>query len=202
MNEEIMTVEEVASYLKVDTRTIYRRLKSKDIPAFKFGGQWRFKKQDIDMWIKKHYSSKEPSIDKAAEDIKIDGEQTVQVPVVGRASCGKPILAEENIESTIPVSTKIARPPYKYFFLRAKGDSMNLAGINDGDLVLVRQQQTAQNKDIVVALIDDEATIKEYNIMEDKVILKPKSDNPVHKPIIVTRDLKIQGIVVSTISNI
>ncbi|MCX8094522.1 MAG: transcriptional repressor LexA [Candidatus Goldbacteria bacterium] len=202
MNEEIMTVEEVASYLKVDTRTIYRRLKSKDIPAFKFGGQWRFKKQDIDMWIKKRYSSKEPSIDIVAENIKIDAEQTVQVPVVGKASCGKPILAEENIESTIPVSTKIARPPYKYFFLRAKGDSMNLAGINDGDLVLVRQQQTAQNKDIVVALIDDEATIKEYNIMDDKVILKPKSDNPVHKPIIVTRDLKIQGIVVSTISNI
>lgn len=202
MNEEIMTVEEVASYLKVDTRTIYRRLKANDIPAFKFGGQWRFKKQDIDMWIRKRYANKGSSIDIVAEDTKTDAEQTVNVPVIGKASCGKPILAEENIETTIPVSTKIARPPYKYFFLRVKGDSMNLAGINDGDLVLVRQQQTAENKDIVIALIDDEATIKEYNIMDDKIILKPKSNNPVHKPIILTKDFLIQGIVVSVVPKI
>lgn len=202
MNEEIMTVEEVASYLKVDTRTIYRRLKANGIPAFKFGGQWRFKKQDIDLWIKKRYSSSEHSIDIVAEDIKSGSEQTVEVPVVGKVSCGDPILAIENIESTIPVSTKLARPPYKYFLLKVKGDSMNLANINDGDFVLVRQQQTAQNKDIIVALIDDEATIKEYNLVDDKVILKPISSNPVHKPIILTNDFKVQGIVVSTIPKI
>ncbi len=204
MNEEIMTVEEVASYLKVDTRTIYRRLKANDIPAFKFGGQWRFKKQDIDQWIKKRYSSNESSINIVAEDEcnNIEAEQTVEVPLIGRVSCGNPILANENIETTIPVSTKIARPPYKYFLLKAKGDSMNLAGINDGDLILIRQQNTARNKDIIVALIDDEATIKEYNIAGDKVILKPLSSNPVHKPIIVTKDIKIQGIVVSTIPEI
>jgi repressor LexA len=154
------------------------------------------------MWIRKRYSNKESSIDIVAEDIKADAEQTVNVPVIGKASCGKPILAEENIETTIPVSTKIARPPYKYFFLRVKGDSMNLAGINDGDLVLVRQQQTAENKDIVIALIDDEATIKEYNIMDDKIILKPKSNNPVHKPIILTKNFLIQGIVVSVVPKI
>lgn len=202
MKEEIMTVEEVASYLKVDTRTIYRRLKTNDIPAFKFGGQWRFKKQDIDLWIKRHYSSKEHSIDIVTEDIKSGSEQTVEVPIVGKVSCGDPIFAIENIESTIPVSTKLARPPYKYFLLKAKGDSMNLANINDGDFVLVRQQQTAQNKDIIVALIDDEATIKEYNLADDKVILKPLSSNPIHKPIILTNDFKVQGIVVSTIAKI
>jgi|DewCreStandDraft_4_1066084.scaffolds.fasta_scaffold01070_46 repressor LexA len=200
MNEEIMTVEDVASYLKVDTRTIYRRLKANEIPAFKIGGQWRFKKQDIDLWIKKHYSNKEPGIDIVAENT--GNEQTINVPVVGKVSCGNPILANENIETTIPVSTKLARPPYNYFLLKAKGDSMNLAGINDGDLVLIRQQKTAQNKDIVVALIDDEATIKEYNIVDDKVILKPLSTNPIHKPIILTRDFIIQGIVVSTIPQI
>ncbi len=203
MNEEIMTVEEVASYLKVDTRTIYRRLKANEIPAFKFGGQWRFKKQDIDRWIKKRYSGNESNINIVAEDTyNIKAEQTVEVPVVGKVSCGSPILASENIESTIPVSTKLARPPYKYFLLKAKGDSMNLAGINDGDLVLIRQQNTAQNKDIIVALIDDEATIKEYNIAGDKVVLKPLSSNPVHKPIILTNDFKIQGIVVTTIPQI
>lgn len=202
MNEEIMTVEEVASYLKVDMRTIYRRLKANDIPAFKFGGQWRFKKQDIDLWIKKHYSNNNRSIDIIAEDIKLDNEQTIEVPVIGRASCGKPILAIENVETMIPVSKKLAKPPYKYFLLKAKGDSMNNAGINDSDLVLVRQQQTAQNKDIIVALIDDEATIKEYNIVDDKVILKPISSNPSHKPIILTNDFTVQGIVVSTIPKI
>ncbi|OPZ63120.1 MAG: LexA repressor [Candidatus Aerophobetes bacterium ADurb.Bin490] len=76
---------------------------------------------------------------------------------------------------------------------------MNLAGINDGDAVLIRQQDTARNKDIVVALIDDEATIKEFNKSGDMVLLKPKSTNPKHKPIILTDDFMIQGIVVTTI---
>jgi repressor LexA len=202
MNEEIMTVEEVASYLKVDTRTIYRRIKENEIPAFKIGGQWRFKKQDIDLWIKKRYPKNKQNVDFVKEDVKTGSEQTIDVPVIGRASCGSPMLAVENIETTISVSTKIAKPPYKYFLLRANGDSMNLAGINDGDMVLVRQQQTAQNKDIVVALIDDEATIKEYNIASDKIILKPVSSNPAHKPVIVTNNFIVQGIIVSVIPEI
>jgi|APHig6443717817_1056837.scaffolds.fasta_scaffold177028_1 repressor LexA len=125
--------------------------------------------------------------------------QTVEVPLVGQVACGSPILAEENIEQMIPVSTRIASPPYRYYMLRAKGDSMNLAGINDGDAVLVRQQGTARNKEIVVALIDDEATIKEFNKSGDMVLLKPKSTNLKHKPIILTNDFMIQGIVVTTI---
>ncbi|MBN2754674.1 MAG: repressor LexA [Candidatus Goldbacteria bacterium] len=125
--------------------------------------------------------------------------QTVEVPLVGQVACGSPILAEENIEQMIPVSTRIASPPYRYYMLRAKGDSMNLAGINDGDAVLVRQQGTARNKEIVVALIDDEATIKEFNKSGDMVLLKPKSSNLKHKPIILTNDFMIQGIVVTTI---
>jgi len=125
--------------------------------------------------------------------------QTVEVPLVGQVACGSPILAEENIEQMIPVSTRIASPPYRYYMLRAKGDSMNLAGINDGDAVLVRQQGTARNKEIVVALIDDEATIKEFNKSGEMVLLKPKSSNVKHKPIILTNDFMIQGIVVTTI---
>lgn len=125
--------------------------------------------------------------------------QTVQIPLVGMVACGSPILAEENVEQMIPVSTRIASPPYRYYMLRAKGDSMNLAGINDGDAVLIRQQDTARNKDIIVALIDDEATIKEFNKSGDMVLLKPKSTNPKHKPIILTDDFMIQGIVVTTI---
>jgi len=125
--------------------------------------------------------------------------RTVEIPLVGFVACGSPILAQENVEQTIPVSTKIASPPYRYYLLRAKGDSMDLAGISDGDIVLVRQQTSAKNKDVVVALIDDEATIKEYNVSENMVVLKPKSTNPDHRPIILTRDFLIQGIVITTI---
>jgi len=85
---------------------------------------------------------------------------TVRVPLVGRVSCGAPIWAVENVEAFVPVATTIARPGSQYFILRAEGDSMNRAGINDGDLVLIRQQETAEEGDRVVALIDDEATIK------------------------------------------
>jgi len=79
---------------------------------------------------------------------------------------------------------------------------MNQAGINDGDLVLVRQQATARHGDIVVALIDDEATIKEYTSTGSAVVLKPHSSNPSHRPIILTRDFCVQGVVVTTIAGI
>ena len=129
-------------------------------------------------------------------------EQTVKIPLLGVIACGLPILAEENIEAMIAVSTKIAKPTNKYFLLRAKGDSMNEKGINDGDLVLVKQQNTADNGDIVVALIDDEATIKELRLNDDNVLLLPRSSNKTHTPIILSRDFIVQGVVVSTIPKI
>lgn len=128
--------------------------------------------------------------------------QTVDVPLVGSISCGVPILANENVEAVIPVSTKLAKFPYKYFLLRAKGDSMDQKGICDGDLVLVRQQATAKDRDIVVALIDDEATIKEFHTAGETVVLKPRSKNKIHQPIVLTKDFQVQGIVVTAIPKI
>jgi repressor LexA len=125
--------------------------------------------------------------------------QTVDVPLVGNAACGLPIFAEENIHARFPVSLKLAKPPYQYFMLRAKGDSMNDKGINDGDFVLVRKQSTAQNRDTVVALIDNEATIKEYSATKDVVVLTPRSRNKKHKPILVTHDFIVQGVVITAI---
>ena len=127
-------------------------------------------------------------------------ERTREVPLVGSIPCGSPVVSEENIEAMIPVSEKLARPPHTYFLLRARGDSMNAAGINDGDLVLVQQQSTAKNGDKVVALVDNESTIKEFHRQKDVVLLKPKSTNRSHKPIIVTSDFLIQGVVVTSIS--
>src|SRR3989338_8025293 len=128
--------------------------------------------------------------------------QTVDVPLVGMVSCGAPMLAEENVQAKIPVSTKLAKPPHHYFLLKAKGDSMDQRGIDDGDLVLVRQQTTAQNNDIVVALIDDEATIKEFRIGKETYVLRPRSRNKTHQPIVLTKDFQIQGVVITSIPQI
>lgn len=121
---------------------------------------------------------------------------TVDVPLIGEVACGMPIFAEENFETMISVSVKLASPPHKYFLLRAKGDSMNKKKINNGDLALVRQQSFGENGDSVVALIDDDATIKELQISDSAIVLKPKSTNKKHQPIILDKDFLIQGVVV------
>lgn len=159
----------------------------------------------IDKLIKKGVLRRKP--DGAIQFIKnLDDDktraQTVNVPLIGSVACGMPILAEENIEGVIPVSVKLAKPPARYFLLKAKGDSMNLKGINDGDLLLIRQQTTAQNNDIVVALIDDAATIKEFHRAGEVVVLKPCSKNKQHQPIVLTKDFQVQGVVVTSIPRI
>ena len=128
--------------------------------------------------------------------------QTIEVPVIGSVACGKPILAEEHIEGYIPVSTSIAKRGAKHYFLHAHGDSMNRAGIHDGDMVLIRLQTIAEEGDRVVALVDDEVTIKEFRRSNNMVILMPRSTNPAHQPIILTKDFKVQGVVVAVISKL
>jgi repressor LexA len=124
---------------------------------------------------------------------------TIDVPLVGLVACGTPIFAAENIQTHIPVSTDLAKKGFKYFFLRAIGDSMNKAGINSGDLLLVRQQNDADNGEKVVALINDEATVKILEKTKDAVILRPRSSNKKHKPIVLTDNFMIQGVVVATL---
>lgn len=150
-------------------------------------GGWIDRKADGGLLIKKEVPDRK------------DHARTVQVPLVGSVACGGPLFAEEQIEAYIPVSTSLAKPGGKYFFLRATGDSMNKAGIDDGDLVLVRQQANAENGQKVVALIDDKATVKEFHHHGDTVALMPKSTNKKHQPIILTEDFLIQGVVVATI---
>lgn len=128
--------------------------------------------------------------------------QTINVPLIGNIACGDPLLAAENNEGMISVSTKLAKPPHKYFLLRCKGDSMNLKNIHEGTLVLVRIQNTARNGDIVVALIDNEATLKEFQRDNNFIILKPHSKNKEYKPIILTDDFRIQGVVVTALPNL
>lgn len=124
---------------------------------------------------------------------------TVDIPLVGAVPCGAPMLAEQNIETYIPVSTALAKNGSKYFLLRATGDSMNQAGINDGDILLIRQQQIADSGEKVVALIDEEATVKILEKKDGVVILRPKSSNTSHKPIILSNNCQIQGVVVAVL---
>ncbi len=124
--------------------------------------------------------------------------QTRAVPVVGQAPAGPLLLAEQNIDGWVQMPKKVARPGSEYFLLRVRGNSMNkakVAGekIEDGDLALVRQQATANDGDIVVALIDGEATIKRFARGSGYYVLKPDSTETRHHPIVVDRDFHIQG---------
>lgn len=120
-----------------------------------------------------------------APNLVTDSHEVRNIPLIGIVACGIPILAEENIETEIPISTKIVNRTDTYFFLRADGDSMNMKWIHDGDLVLVRQTNIARNGDIIVALINDEATLKEFRQEQETIYLIPHSDNSRHKPIIL-----------------
>ncbi len=129
----------------------------------------------------------------------IMGERTVNVPLVGSVACGLPSLAEQDFEALIPVSTRLARPGHTYFLLRAKGTSMNKSGINDGDLLLVRQQQTADDGEKVVAFINDDATVKHLYHKNGVIVLKPNSTDPKHRPIILSGEFLTQGVVAAVL---
>lgn len=123
----------------------------------------------------------------------------VSVPIVGQVACGKPVWAEADLEGYAQIEARfVGGTPQEFFLLRAEGDSMDRAEptpIEAGDLLLVRHQPNAEAGEIVVARIDDEATIKVYKPGDDYVVLLPRSSNPAHRPIIVTDQLGIYGVV-------
>ncbi|MGH2925193.1 MAG: transcriptional repressor LexA [Solirubrobacterales bacterium] len=114
------------------------------------------------------------------------------LPLVGQVAAGEPVLAEENVEDYLEVPSAIGGDDGDYV-LRVKGDSMKDAGILEGDYVVVRQADDASNGSIVVALIEDEATVKRFYREKDRVRLQPA--NKAYKPI-RTRDAKVVGRVV------
>ena len=123
------------------------------------------------------------------ENFNITRREVVHVPIVGSVAAGQPILAVENIESYFPVPAEMM-PNHESFMLKVKGESMINAGIFDGDQVLVQKQPTAENGDIVVALIDDSATVKTFYKEADHIRLQPEND--AYDPIILT-DCMILG---------
>jgi len=99
---------------------------------------------------------------------------TVSLPIMGRVTAGQPILAVENIEDYLDISTHLT-PSGEIFVLNIEGDSMIEAGIHNGDMVLVRKQNTAQNGDVVVALLGEEATVKTYYREPARIRLQPEN---------------------------
>lgn len=122
--------------------------------------------------------------------------EMIQVPLVGSAPCGTPLMGEENIEEYIEIEKSKIKPGFNYFILRAEGDSMNLAGIQDGDLVLCKYGVKGETGDRVVALLGGEnVTIKYYDKKDGRRILLPKSTNKKHQPVIPDEGDSVQGVV-------
>jgi len=120
-----------------------------------------------------------------ADDPRMVPRAVVQIPLVGVAAAGTPMLAVENIEGVLPLPADLV-PEEPAYCLRVKGDSMIGVGLFDGDLVVVRQQDYAEEGDVVVAMIGDEATIKTFRRRDGQIHLEPA--NPTMQPMIYPAD--------------
>ncbi|MFB4366278.1 MULTISPECIES: transcriptional repressor LexA [Bacillus] len=128
------------------------------------------------------------------EEVDIPQSQVVNVPVIGKVTAGSPITAVENIEEYFPLPDRMVPPDEHVFMLEIMGDSMIDAGILDKDYVIVKQQNTANNGEIVVAMTeDDEATVKRFYKEDTHIRLQP--ENPTMEPIIL-QNVSILGKVI------
>ena len=128
-------------------------------------------------------ATKPRAIEIIDDNFNLVRREVVNVPIVGTVAAGQPILAVENVDGYFPIPAE--------FMLKVKGDSMINAGIFDGDQVLVKQQPTADNGDIVVALVEDSATVKTFYKEKGYYRLQPENDTM--DPIIITGEIQILG---------
>ena len=134
--------------------------------------------------------------EKRSRSLKVLGNVTKKVnkgykiPVLGSVAAGKPIFCEEDYENTIYLSEPFVRPGNSYFALHVKGSSMINAGINDGDIAIIKQQSTANDGDIVVAIIDDSVTLKRF--FKEATRIRLQAENPEFNPI-YCQDVKVLG---------
>lgn len=138
---------------------------------------------------KNGYIRRDPTKPRAIEivddNFNLVRRETVNVPIIGKVSAGQPLLAVENIDGYFPIPSEYM-PNNKTFMLIVQGDSMINAGIFNGDYVIVEQQQTAENGQKVVALVEDSATVKTFYKEDGHIRLQPENDTM--EPIIVEQD--------------
>jgi len=146
---------------------------------------------------KNGYIRRDPTKPRAIEilddNFNLTRREVVNVPIVGRVAAGEPILAVENVENYFPIPAEFL-PNIQTFMLVVKGESMVNAGIYDGDQILVQQQSTARNGDMVVAIVEDSATVKTYYKEDGYYRLQPENDYM--DPIIVHGEIEIAGKVI------
>ncbi|MDD3831644.1 MAG: transcriptional repressor LexA [Clostridia bacterium] len=175
----IPTMQEIADYMGMSKGNVSDYLKEmSSLGMIDMNGGWR--------------NLSTNKIDKVLSDIS-------RVPIVGSIACGTPMLAEENIDSYLTISGSFLGPG-KYFGLKATGNSMIKANINDGDIVIVRQQNTANEGDIIVALIDDKATLKRYYKDTHKRMVRLHPENDEMEDMFY-KNVAIQGIAVKIVKD-
>ena len=145
-------------------------------------------KRHIDALVKKGFLSNESKtsrtialVENALNKSKQILDNMIGIPIVGRVAAGQPILAEENIEGNVLVDAALLNKRNDCFGLKVRGDSMINAGILENDLVIVSPQKNASNGDIIVALLQDEATMKRFIAKDNKIYLMPENEkyNPI-----------------------
>ena len=151
-------------------------------------------KRHLDALKKKGYLKIESFASRAITLNKISNEydlektnfnsKIIPIPVVGRVAAGSPILSEENLEGTIAIDSNFFKNNKDCFALKVTGDSMINAGIFEGDLVIVNPNEKVSQHDIVVARVDEEITVKNYEKKNDKIFLIPQNEK--YQPIVVT----------------
>ena len=145
----------------------------------------------IENLIKKGLLKKDPTKPRTLE--LTDKKELISIPIIGTVTAGVPILAVENIQNEFVLPLEFTKSNKDLFMLKIKGDSMIDAGIIDKDLVIIQKQDTAENGDIVVALIENDATVKRFFIENDRIRLQPENKNM--SPIIVD-NCSILGILI------
>ena len=166
------TIREIAEHLQVSVKGAYDHLKALQ------------KKEVIKCLLNRSRAIKLLGDNEVYEDSSFQS-----VPILGAVAAGKPLFAEENMEGAVLVPPGMLAKG-KYFALRVKGDSMKDAGIFDGDLTLIRHQASADNGDIVVALVDEAVALKRFFLEKNRVALR--SENPSYPPI-YTQNVRLLG---------
>jgi repressor LexA len=179
-NNSVPTMQEIADAIKLNKSNVCRNLQEmKERGLIDMSGGWRGVKTE--------------KMSKTLSDI-------IRVPVVGTVACGTPMLAEQNIENYIPISSSILGAG-KFFALHAHGNSMINANINDGDFVIVKQQNTADEGQIVVALIDDSTTLKRFYIDKKKHKIRLHPENVEMEDMFFDK-VDIQGVVKKVLKDV
>ncbi len=198
--------QEIYEYIKVQTEEFRRPPTVREI-ANRFNiSSTNGVRSILAALIKKGYINRSPRTSRGIEilhdEFPATDSSSVEIPIVGRVAAGEPILAVQNLEGTITIDRDFIARRKDVFALRVKGDSMINAGIFDGDLVFAQQQNTAERGEIIIAKIDDEATVKYFQPQKEWVELH--AANPKYQPIIVRpeRDFSIAGRVIGIMRKI